>query len=158
MVTTIEHISNALHDVRDPEIPGISVIDLGVITKIDIKDEKILIQMTPTFVGCPAIQVMKEDVQKCLSEFGEVIVTVNYDIPWDSNRITEEGLIALKKHGLAPPPRYELAFELDILENIACPHCGSTKTTLQTPFGPTLCRSIHYCNSCNQAFEQFKPL
>ncbi len=157
-MVTSDEILAALQDVRDPEIPGISVVDLGVITKVEIVDEQIRVQMTPTFVGCPAIAVMKEDVEKRLEEFGDVVVTVNYDIPWDSNRITEAGLLALKKHGLAPPPRYELAFELDILENIACPHCGSTQTVVQTPFGPTLCRSIHYCNSCHQAFEQFKPL
>lgn len=157
-MVTPDEILAALQDVRDPEIPGISVVDLGVITKVEILNEQIKVQMTPTFVGCPAIAVMKEDVEKRLEEFGNVIVTVNYDIPWDSNRITEAGLLALKKHGLAPPPRYELAFELDILENIACPHCGSTQTVVQTPFGPTLCRSIHYCNSCHQAFEQFKPL
>lgn len=157
-MVTPDEILAALQDVRDPEIPGISVVDLGVITKVEIVNEQIKVQMTPTFVGCPAIAVMKEDVEKRLEEFGDVIVTVNYDIPWDSNRITEAGLLALKKHGLAPPPRYELAFELDILENIACPHCGSTQTVVQTPFGPTLCRSIHYCNSCHQAFEQFKPL
>lgn len=157
-MVTPDEILAALQDVRDPEIPGISVVDLGVITKVEILNEQIKVQMTPTFVGCPAIAVMKQDVEKRLEEFGDVIVTVNYDIPWDSNRITEAGLLALKKHGLAPPPRYELAFELDILENIACPHCGSTQTVVQTPFGPTLCRSIHYCNSCHQAFEQFKPL
>jgi ring-1,2-phenylacetyl-CoA epoxidase subunit PaaD len=158
MVTTIEDIRNALYDVKDPEIPGISVVDLGVITKIEVNGNTINVQMTPTFVGCPAIAVMKSDVEKRLLEFGDVNVVVNYDIPWDSNRITEAGLLALKKHGLAPPPRYELAFELDILENIECPHCGSTQTIVQTPFGPTLCRSIHYCSSCHQAFEQFKPL
>ena len=157
-MVTSDEILAALQDVRDPEIPGISVVDLGVITKVEVIDEHIKVQMTPTFVGCPAITVMKEDVEKRLKEYGDVEVVVNFDIPWDSNRITEAGLIALKKHGLAPPPRYELAFELDILENIECPHCGSTQTVVQTPFGPTLCRSIHYCNSCHQAFEQFKTL
>lgn len=157
-MVTADEIVTALHDVKDPEIPGISVVDLGVITKVEVIDGNVKVQMTPTFVGCPAITVMKEDVQKRLEEYGDVEVTVNFDIPWDSNRITENGLLALKKHGLAAPPRYELAFELDILENISCPHCGSTNTTVQTPFGPTLCRSIHYCNSCHQAFEQFKPL
>lgn len=158
-MVTPDDIITALHDVRDPEIPGISVVDLGVITDVTVSDTgKVSVQMTPTFVGCPAIEVMKSDVQKRLAEFGDVSVVVNFDIPWDSNRITERGLLALKKHGLAPPPRYEVEFELDILENIACPFCGSTNTSVQTPFGPTLCRSIHYCNSCSQAFEQFKPL
>ncbi len=157
-MVTADKIVTALHDVKDPEIPGISVVDLGVITNVEVIDGHIKVQMTPTFVGCPAITVMKEDVQKRLEEYGDVEVIVNFDIPWDSNRITEKGLLALKKHGLAPPPRYELAFELDILENIVCPYCGSTETTVQSPFGPTLCRSIHYCNSCHQAFEQFKPL
>jgi ring-1,2-phenylacetyl-CoA epoxidase subunit PaaD len=88
----------------------------------------------------------------------KVTVLVNYDEPWNSNRISEKGKIALKEFGLAPPPEYTTVLDLDILYNVACPYCNSKDTNLRNPFGPTLCRSIHYCNTCMQAFEQFKPV
>ena len=117
--------------------------------------------MTPTFVGCPAIDVMKHDVEQAVRSLGvgSVEVLVNFDVPWSTNRLTEKGRAALLKHGLAPPEQFDtLALELDVLNNVACPYCGSRKTTLKSPFGPTLCRSLHYCNSCLQAFEGFKPI
>lgn len=157
---TEDDILLALQDVKDPEIPSISVVDLGVVTHVSVVDNIIRVSITPTFVGCPAIDVMKRDVEQVLNTLGaaEVHVDVNYDIPWSSNRVSERGRAALLKHGLAPPTPYTIAFELDVLNNTACPFCGSRNTTLKSPFGPTLCRSLHYCNSCSQAFEGFKPL
>ena len=83
---------------------------------------------------------------------------MSFDKPWDSNKVTEKGREALKKFGLAPPPEYNLILDLDILEHAKCPYCDSDNTELRTPFGPTLCRSMHYCNNCRQMFEQFKPV
>jgi len=158
---TVDDIRQMLYQVFDPEIPTISVVDLGVITNISIDDMGVVsVEMTPTFVGCPAIDVMKNGVIEVLLKHGieHPIVTVSFDTPWDSNRVTEQGKKILKEFGLAPPPKYDLVFELDILHKVSCPFCDSENTVLQTPFGPTLCRSIHYCNNCSQAFEQFKPL
>jgi len=147
-----------LSTVNDPEIPSVSIVDLGIITSVVITDS-IVVTMTPTFVGCPAIDIMKKDVESVLKSTGYAFsVLVNYDIPWNSNRITEKGKQALKKFGLAPPPIYDTVLDLDILYTVQCPYCNSNKTELKNPFGPTLCRSIHYCTSCMQAFEQFKPL
>lgn len=153
----------ALQDVRDPEIPTISVVDLGVITHVTLlpNEDKVQITMTPTFTGCPAIEVMTQEVRARVEQMGiasVVEVRVDYSTPWSSNRVTERGREALKKHGLATPQRFEGEFEPEILLNAQCPFCSSTHTTLQTPFGPTLCRAIYYCNSCKQAFEQFKPV
>ncbi len=151
-------ILSMLESVTDPEIPSVSIIDLGIITSVECTDE-IIVTMTPTFVGCPAIDVMKSDIEKTLSILDQkVTVLVNFDEPWNSNRISEKGKIALKKFGLAPPPEYTTVLDLDILYNVACPYCNSKDTNLRNPFGPTLCRSIHYCNECMQAFEQFKPV
>lgn len=157
---TEEAILLALQEVKDPEIPAISVVDLGIVTRISVIDNAIHVSITPTFVGCPAIDVMKRDVERALSTLGasSVLVDVNYDIPWSSNRVSERGRAALLQHGLAPPQPYTVEFELDVLNDTACPFCGSRNTTLKSPFGPTLCRSLHYCNSCSQAFEGFKPL
>ncbi len=160
MTITKDDILNWLQEVKDPEIPVLSLVDLGVITDILIEDGKVEVTMTPTFVGCPAIDYMKQDVLDVLHKHGveEANVNVTFEKQWNSNMITEQGRKALKDFGLAPPPKHNLIVDLDILEHIECPNCGSTNTDMKTPFGPTACRSIHYCNSCKETFEQFKPL
>ena len=159
MIIDEEIILTALEQVTDPEIPIVSIVDLGSITGITSTEGSIHVTMTPTFVGCPAIEVMKQGVEEVLKTFDcAFTVDVNYDIPWDSNRVSEKGRKALKDFGLAPPPVYDTVLNLDILHFVSCPYCNSQNTVMQTPFGPTLCRSIHYCNSCLQAFEQFKPV
>lgn len=161
MTITEAEIWQALEVVKDPEIPTISMVDMGIITKIDIDvDGKVSVEMTPTFVGCPAIKMMEQLVHDRLIEIGIINVTVKttLDKPWDSNKISERGLLCLKKHGLAPPPKHHGEITDELLENIACPFCGSKNVEMKSPFGPTLCRSLHYCNNCLQAFEQFKPI
>ena len=158
---TVESISELLQQVKDPEIPTISLIDLGVITHINVDTkEGIHIKMTPTFSGCPAMDYMKSNVEEVLAEnnITDFKVEMNYDTQWTSNNITKEGLKAIKQHGLAPPPQHNLIIDIDLLEKAKCPFCESSDTTLKSPFGPTLCRSLHYCNNCSQAFEQFKPV
>lgn len=149
-----------LEEVKDPEIPVISLVDLGVITNIDISDDQVVIDMTPTFVGCPAIDYMKQDIVDVLQAHGieNVEVNVNFKESWNSNKITDKGRKALKAFGLAPPPKHNLQVDIDILEHIECPNCGSDNTLLKTPFGPTACRSIHHCEHCHETFEQFKPV
>jgi ring-1,2-phenylacetyl-CoA epoxidase subunit PaaD len=157
----IDSIWRALGDVKDPEIPTISLVELGVITGVEIADDGMVrVAMTPTFVGCPALDYMKRDVEERLRALGieRFTVEVNLDVPWSSNRVTDEGRKRLLEHGLAPPPRFEGVLELTVLNEIACPFCGSRETTLQSPFGPTLCRTIYYCRNCSQAFEGFKPV
>ncbi|MEQ8476673.1 1,2-phenylacetyl-CoA epoxidase subunit PaaD [Fulvivirga sp.] len=149
-----------LEEVKDPEIPVLSLVDLGVITNIDINEHRVAVTMTPTFVGCPAIDYMKQDVIEVLNSYGidNVDVQVNFDEPWNSNKITDKGRKALKDFGLAPPPKHNLIVDIDILDNIECPNCGRNNSVMKTPFGPTACRSIHFCNNCKETFEQFKPL
>ncbi len=154
-------IWEALRSVMDPEIPTISLVDLGVITDVSVSDDGTAhVVMTPTFVGCPAMDYMRREVEEKLREIGfaKIDVRMTFDLPWDSNRVTEEGREKLLQHGLAPPVKYEGVLQLEVLNDTPCPFCGSRNTTLQSPFGPTLCRSIHYCNSCRQAFEGFKPV
>ena len=156
-----DEIITLLKEVVDPEIPTISLIDLGVITDISIDGANhVEVKMTPTFAGCPAMDYMKNNVEEVLTENGisSFNVEMTFDTQWTSNNITEAGLMAIKKHGLAPPPRHELIVDIDILKKAECPHCGNKNTILKSPFGPTLCRSLHYCESCSQAFEQFKPV
>ena len=158
---TKEDILDALQDVKDPEIPTISVVDLGIITGVDIdEDNFVKVTMTPTFSGCPALKIMENMVKERieLMNISGVEVTTNFDTPWSTNMISPKGIEGLKKHGLAPPEKHNGLVQIEIIEKVKCPHCGSRNTTLKTPFGPTLCRSMHYCNECLNAFEQFKPV
>lgn len=161
MDITKDIIKDWLDEVKDPEIPVLSLNDLGVITGIEITPSgKVLVNMTPTFTGCPAMDVMQQDVKDVLEKRGipDYEVKVSFETQWNSNMISKKGRKALKEFGLAPPPEHNMIVDIDIIERANCPYCGSDNTEMKTPFGPTLCRSIHYCNNCLQAFEQFKPL
>ena len=156
-----DKIRDWLDEVKDPEIPVLSLNDLGVITGIEIEPEgKVVVNMTPTFAGCPAMDVMKSDVESVLVKNGidNYHVNLSFETQWNSNMISTKGREALKKFGLAPPPKHNLIVDIDLIEHAKCPLCDSENTEMKTPFGPALCRSIHYCNDCQQAFEQFKPL
>lgn len=152
-------IWQALTEVMDPEIPTISVVDLGIVVAVDTDGVEAEVKLTPTFAGCPALRVMEEMVSDKLKALGirSPKVSHTFEVTWTTDRITEKGKQALLKHGLAPPPK-EGFVELDVLSDMACPYCGSKNTTMQTPFGPTLCRSMHYCKNCLNAFEAFKPV
>jgi len=149
-----------LEAVKDPEIPVLSLVDLGVITDVVVEHGVVDIEMTPTFVGCPALDIMKQEITETLLQRGmkEVRIVVNFRDPWSSDKISEKGRRALKEFGLAPPLEAKVFTDLDVLEHVACPRCDGTNTTLKNVFGPTLCRSIHYCFDCQESFEQFKPL
>ncbi|MGH2575808.1 MAG: 1,2-phenylacetyl-CoA epoxidase subunit PaaD [Ignavibacteria bacterium] len=158
---TKEEILKVLEEVKDPEIPTISVVDLGIITDIKItEDGFVSITMTPTFTGCPALKVLEKSVKEKLEQLNVkgADVKTAFDVSWNTNMITQKGKEMLKKHRLAPPVKHQGLIEADILKKVKCPYCGSKETTLNSLFGSTLCRSMHYCNNCLQAFEQFKPV
>ncbi|MFZ5971872.1 MAG: 1,2-phenylacetyl-CoA epoxidase subunit PaaD [Bacteroidota bacterium] len=160
MALTQDQVRSWLEEVKDPEIPVLSLVDLGVITAIDIAGDRVRVEMTPTFVGCPALELMKEEVLQVLRKYGveNPEVAVSFRDGWSSDKISERGKQALKKFGLSPPPDNRLFTDLEIMERAQCPRCEGTDTELKNPFGPTLCRAIYYCNHCREAFEQFKPL
>ncbi len=152
----------ALAEIPDPEIPVISLVDLGVIKDVTVDDGHVRIEFTPTFMGCPALEPMKLAIERKVAELGaEPEVRVLLDDSWSTDRITPEGREKLRAAGFAPPsPRP--AGKLDLVQiekgSFRCPYCGSTRTRLDNLFGPTPCRSIRYCESCRQPFEQFKTL
>lgn len=160
MITSIKEVYEWLEEVKDPEIPVLSLVDLGVITEVEVDGEKVSVELTPTFAGCPAMEVMKNEVIEKLKSKGisSVSVNISFRIPWSSDFISEKGKKALKQFGLAPPPSNKVFQDLEILESAICPRCDGENTELKNPFGPTLCRAIYYCNTCHEAFEQFKPL
>lgn len=160
-IHTEQAIWDALQTVKDPEIPVISVVDLGIITGIEVLPAGAAkVTMTPTFVGCPAIAFMQANVKKAVEEagFNPVEVVVDFSTPWNTDMVTERGLQQLTEFGLSAPRRHCGNLLAQDLEHAECPNCKSTDTELKSPFGPTLCRAIFYCNNCGEGFEQFKPV
>ena len=159
----------ALAEIPDPEIPAISLVDLGVIGAVSFERsssdrERLSVELLPTFVGCPAIEVMRQQIGERLRDLGladEVVVEVDYAVPWTSDRITLAGREALRSSGFAPPQRIGSSFAgemLPVLPIATCPYCASRNTSLENPFGPTLCRAIYHCGDCRQPFEAFKAI
>ena len=152
----------ALEEVEDPEIPVISVVELGVVRDVHVEGERVHVEFTPTFLGCPALEAMRDRMAAKIEELGAVPdVEVVLDDSWSTDRITPAGREKLRQAGLAPPaPREASAPTLVQLRSGAfrCPYCGSTDTELENVFGPTPCRSIRYCRGCRQPFEQFKTI
>ncbi len=161
MVTT-EEIWSALAEIPDPEIPVISLVDLGVVREIEVEDGRVRVSFTPTFLGCPALEAMRAAIEERIRGLGaEPEVDVVLDDSWSTDRITPEGREKLRAAGFAPPaPRQAGGPQLVQLQKrgFRCPYCGSTDTALENLFGPTPCRSLRYCRSCRQPFEQFKTI
>ena len=153
---------DALAEIPDPEIPVISLVDLGVIRSVDVASGRVRVEFTPTFLGCPALEAMRSAMEDKVAELGaRAEVQVIQDDSWSTDRITPAGREKLRAAGFAPPaPREATAPKLVQLQaNVfRCPYCGSTKTRLENIFGPTPCRSLRYCESCRQPFEQFKTI
>ena len=147
-----------LQSVKDPEIPTISVLELGLIRSVQEGPSGLLVELMPTFLGCPAIEAMQQMIREQLAQLGPIQVKLVTDEPWTTSRISEEGREKLRGSGFAPPPRGD-SLELHVLQAHArCPYCDSDDTTLENSFGPTLCRAVHYCNACRSQFEQFKAI
>jgi len=150
----------ALGEVMDPEIPAVSVVDLGIVHRIETSPGAIRIEILPTFIGCPAIDAMRNAIQERLAGLARrVEVDVTFEVPWTSDRITPEGRRRLRGSGFGPPgPVGAVADIIPLRPATACPYCGSRRTVLENAFGPTVCRSIYYCTNCRQPFEQFKSV
>ncbi|MDX2282514.1 MAG: 1,2-phenylacetyl-CoA epoxidase subunit PaaD [Bacteroidia bacterium] len=158
---TRESILQLLEQVKDPEIPVLSVMKLGIIRDVRVQGQDVEVDMTPTFAGCPAIERMKADIVETLTAAGaaRVQVQVLYRQAWSTDEISAEGRRILKDFGLSPPPLIGAdTVEPEDLMQAECPRCGSQDTRLLSSFGPTACRAIHHCNSCHETFEQMKPL
>jgi ring-1,2-phenylacetyl-CoA epoxidase subunit PaaD len=161
-VVTAEQVWEALAEVPDPEIPVISVVDLGVVRDVRVDGGRVHVEFTPTFLGCPALEAMREQMAERIAQLGaEPDVEVVLDDSWSTDRITPEGREKLHASGFAPPaPREADAPQLVQLQSngFRCPYCGSRDTALENIFGPTPCRSLRYCRNCRQPFEQFKTI
>lgn len=161
-MVTAEQVWEALAEIPDPEIPVISLVDLGVVRDVEVDDGRVRVEFTPTFLGCPALEAMRDAMEEKIRGLdAEPEIEVVLDDSWSTDRITPEGREKLRRSGFAPPaPREAGAPTLVQLTTAVfrCPWCGSTETRLDNIFGPTPCRSIRYCDSCRQPFEQFKTI
>ena len=152
-----------LEAVADPEIPTVSIVDLGMVLDVRRDTDGIAVELLPTFVGCPALEVIRDAMASRLAEFGRPVrVDISFATPWSSDRISPAGREKLRGSGFAPPRAAQPGRALPVLDTatapVTCPYCGSRATTLENVFGPTQCRSIHHCADCRQPFEAFKPV
>ena len=172
-VVTTPHVDEAavraaLTEVMDPELPMLSVVDLGILHRVEVGsgDGRIRVEILPTFVGCPALELIKASIAERLGAFGRPVeVAATFEVPWTSERITPEGRRALLEAGIAPPGtdsagvgHADAGGLIDLEPRVPCPHCASRRTILENVFGPTQCRTIRYCTDCRQPFEAIKPV
>ena len=161
--TLEKRVRSALDDVHDPEIPACSITDLGMVERVQVNDEAVEVDLLPTFVGCPAKDVIADDVRAALREVvagRELRLRFVYDPPWTTDRISERGRAQLRDVGIAPHweqrPAGPVPIRLMSVSGVSCPFCGSNDTKMESAWGPTPCRTQHWCSSCRNAFEGFK--
>jgi ring-1,2-phenylacetyl-CoA epoxidase subunit PaaD len=153
-----KRIWEILYSVNDPEIPVLSVIDLGIIRDIKIQDKTVEVLITPTYSGCPAMDFIGMNIRKVLVEngFEKIKITHQLSPAWTTDWMTEDAKEKLKSYGIAPPS--SKTFDKNYLQNlsVACPHCHSINTKLISQFGSTACKAIYQCNDCREPFDYFK--
>lgn len=158
--TEVESVWAALAEIPDPEIPTISIVDLGVVRSVTLDEDRLTVELMPTFVGCPALELIRTAVEDRFAGMRPLVdVSFTFTEPWTTDRITARGRLGLIAGGFAPPtaggaPVGSQIVPLDVA--VPCPNCGSHRTRLDNVFGPTLCRSIRYCLDCREPFEGFK--
>jgi ring-1,2-phenylacetyl-CoA epoxidase subunit PaaD len=150
----------ALEKVHDPEMPSISIIEMGMVHRVDVDVSRVRVVVVPTFSGCPALNLIKAQVASTLRSagFDHVEVVIDPTIAWSSDRIHPSAYEKMKQLGLAPPPQHGGHFERFLDAVVLCPYCGSDQTLEKNDFGSTLCRAIYFCKHCQQPFERFKPI
>lgn len=157
---TADDVWRALRDVKDPEIPVLSLVDLNVIRDVTVEDSAVKVRMVPTFAGCPAMDLMRQEVERKLTEMGfeQVNVQVDRTASWSTENLAREAAEKLRAFGIAPPPRKTESLAETLSKPVPCPFCQSLDTQPDGDFGSTLCKQYYLCRSCKQSFERFKPL
>lgn len=155
------YIFKLLSEIPDPEIPVISIVDLGVVRDVSIKgDKSIEVKLTPTYSGCPAMKQMEDDVRKKLKDdgFEEIKLSIVYNPAWTTDWLTAEAKLKLQKYGIAPPEESttDKSFLTGKHKSITCPRCKSKNTIMISQFGSTACKALYQCKECLEAFDYFK--
>ncbi|MGE0569210.1 MAG: 1,2-phenylacetyl-CoA epoxidase subunit PaaD [Bacteroidia bacterium] len=156
-----EQIIGYLNEIPDPEIPVISIVELGVIRDVhDTGNNSIEVTITPTYSGCPAMKQMEDDVVRMLKEkgFNEVKIKMVYSPAWTTDWLSEEAKLKLQKYGIAPPEEKtsDKSFLTGKPKEVTCPRCKSKNTRLVSQFGSTACKAYYQCNDCLEPFDYFK--
>jgi ring-1,2-phenylacetyl-CoA epoxidase subunit PaaD len=158
-------VLDLLREVKDPEIPMIDVVELGIVRDVSVDGDSVRVDITPTYSGCPAMQVIEREVISVLNAhgYGDVRVNTIYSPAWTTDWLSEETRQKFRDYGIAPPTGAhavggiaELVSLRRAKQTIECPFCRSSNTVERSEFGSTACKSIHFCNSCHQPFDHFK--
>ena len=162
-LTSRDDVFAVLDTVKDPEVPVISVVELGIVRDASVTDGRVHVVITPTYSGCPAMREIEDDVRAALLAAGarEVTVQLVFAPAWTTDWIGPDAREKLRAYGIAPPGRAESGGLITLTRRrapVACPWCGSTDTRLQSEFGSTACKAIHTCNACRQPFDEFKAI
>ncbi len=150
-----------LDTVKDPEVPVLSVVELGVVRDVEVTGDTVTVTITPTYSGCPAMRVIEDDIRSALEAGGFREVTLNtvYAPAWTTDWMSEQAKEKLRAYGIAPPHQVTAEQLVPLgrtVRTVKCPFCGSSNTTTESEFGSTACKSLHVCHSCRQPFEHFK--
>ncbi len=156
---TIQQIYNLLKTISDPEIPTVSITDLGLVRNVEFINNKVIVTITPTYSACPAMHFIEREIINTLqlNLFENVEVKINLNPAWSTDWVTKEGKIKLKESGIAPP--LPIINKVEFKQNtITCPYCNSNKTILKSEFGSTACKSFYFCEDCLTPFDYFKSI
>lgn len=160
--TVVEHAWEVLATVLDPEVPALSLCELGIVRDVRLDAQGLEVVLTPTYSGCPATEVIAEDVLAALAAagLGPARVTLARAPAWTTDWISAEGRRKLLAYGIAPPGPAARggAAPVRIVPRVACPQCGSVETERLSAFGSTACKALYRCRACREPFEHFKPL
>ena len=163
-MSATDHIWEILDEVKDPEVPVLSVVELGVVRDVEVDGQGVTVVITPTYSGCPAMKVIEDDIVAALQAHGvsSVRVRTTYSPAWTTDWMSEDAKRKLEAYGIAPPGAAPRDNELVPLRRrgtpVRCPFCHSTNTRMESEFGSTACKAICYCDDCHQPFELFKAL
>ena len=157
IIMTPEQIIDILSEVKDPEIPVLSISDLGILRGVEVSDEKIKIQITPTYSGCPAMDIIQEDIRSSLAKYGLENVEIRQVLSpaWTSEWMSEEGKQKLRAYGIAAPAAHSCGMNGDDKPE-SCPHCHSENIEMVSRFGSTSCKALYRCLDCLEPFDYFK--
>jgi ring-1,2-phenylacetyl-CoA epoxidase subunit PaaD len=150
----VERYFEALKGVKDPEIPVLNIVEMGMVLGLEAEGDRVRVRFRPTFSGCPALALIREEIQRALEEAGaKEVEVVEERTPWTTEAMTEEAKEKLRAYGVAPPLPLPMAHQ-----DPPCPRCGSQRVALKNPFGATLCKMLYQCQACGEVFEAFKAV
>ncbi len=161
-IVSKKQIWDFLAEITDPEIPVLNIVEMGIARSVETEGDKVIIKITPTYSGCPAMAAIKNEIRKKLSDagVGNLEIRKDFSEPWTTDWMTGEAKKKLKDYGIAPPGKTggeeDFLSSLNNTKIIPCPYCDSLNTELQSAFGSTPCKAQYYCRDCEEPFEHFK--